>query len=397
MPSFADYKRSFGGRTTGIQHTNIAKSVVESSWYDDPSSTVAYFYAYEYDDELNDCKNLHPEKSKTKIPMDIKYITNSYQSLNKDTVDHRIMFKPSCERTVPYYDKLFGKRCNNIEFPLGMYCDIQDENGIWRKWLVVAEANTDNRDFPNWSILPCTFRYSWVFKGKKYRMWGAPRSQSSYNFGEWESYKTSVPENQTKFVVPYNDVTATLFHNQRIIVSPEIEIPICWRVTKIEGINPFGLMNVTLYQDIYNPNTDVIERDIDGNWIAAWADLKGDGNLPIVQEEDPEAPPIETDGNYAEMTYTGTKPQLKINGGYKTITITYYNSGELLKDQEPGEWSYLIDDTDVSELVNVLTTDSPNVIKVKFLGDENYLHKVLTVKNTRSDASAELQFELISL
>lgn len=207
----------------------------------------------------------------------------------------------------------------------------------------------------------------------------------------------SFQENQTRFVVPYNKETATLFHNMRIIVSPQIEIPICWRITKVEGINPFGLMNITLYQDEYNQHTDVIEKDENGNWIAAWADLLSESNLPPQYNTDPEILPIEPDGDYAEITYSGTKPHLKVNGSYKTITLTYYSTQTDTVDQTPGIWSYFIDDTDVSDLIKELETDSPNSIKIKFLGDEEYLGRTLVVKNIRDNITAELQLFITSL
>ena len=389
---FNDYKNNLI-HTNGARHSFDAQNIVENTWYDDPSSMVAYFYDYYHDDEPDKNIGLHPENSKTKIPVDIKYIINAYQSLAKDTVDYRIMFKPSYQCNIPYYKESFEETCH-CEYPLGMYLDIKDQNGIWRKWLVVSEANKYNNDFPNWSILPCTYRYCWVHNGKKYKMWGAPRSQNSYNFGEWESYKTSVQENQMKFVVPYNKETATLFHNMRIIYSPQIETPICWRITKVEGINPFGLMNITLYQDMYNPHTDVIEKDEKGNWIAAWADLIKDNNLP---NDNPIIPDPQSFGNYAEITYAGTEPHIKVNGSYKKIILTYYNSNEILKDQTPGEWSYWIDDIDVGELIKVIESDSPNIIKIKFLGDENYLGKTLTIKNIRDDIVGTLQLQIVSL
>ena len=204
-------------------------------------------------------------------------------------------------------------------------------------------------------------------------------------------------ENQRKFILPYNDISKNIFYDQRLGITPPLDTPVMWKVSKVEGINPLGVMIYTAVQDLYNPNTDVIEYDLDGNWKGVWADLISDGNLPLNADTDPEAPPIEDDKNYAEITYTGSKPQIKINGGYKSITITYYNSGELIKDQTPGEWSYFIDDTDISDLIQTLETASPNTIKIKFLGDENYLHKVIVVKNTRSDVIAELGLELISL
>lgn len=145
-------------------------------------------------------------------------------------------------------------------------------------------------------------------------------------------------------------------------------------------------------QDLFNPDTDVIEVDKDGNWIAAWADLKKEGN---VQQDEPINPAEAED--YAIITYSGAKPQLKVNGSYKTITITYYNSDEIITNQMPGEWSYWIDDVNVGELIQTLTTDDENKIKIKFLGDEDYLGKILIIRNTKDSIVAELKFEIVSL
>ena len=128
-----------------------------------------------------------------------------------------------------------------------------------------------------------------------------------------------------------------------------------------------------------------------------WADYYKEYNLPVVDKDDPEILPQEIDGNYAEITYAGTEPLIKINGSYKRISIAYYNSNELLKDQTPGEWSYYIDDTEVSDLIKVLETDNPNTIKIKFLGDEEYVGKILTVKNIRDNIVANLELQIIVL
>ena len=157
-------------------------------------------------------------------------------------------------------------------------------------------------------------------------------------------------------------------------------------------MNPSGVIHYTCVQDLYNPHTDVIEYDEDGNWIAAWADLKKEGNI---QQDKPVDPAVVDD--YAVITYFGAKPQLKVNGSYKTLTITYYNSGELINNQTPGEWSFWIDDVDVSELIQILSTSDENKIKIKFLGDEEYLDKILVIRNTRDSVVAEINFEIISL
>ena len=180
MLNFQDYQRMSqqGVTTTGSAHTAESKSVIESTWYDDPASCVGYLYSWEYDDEQDKNVGLHPEKSKTKIPVDIKFLINSYQTIEKDAVDYRIMFKPSYECNVPYYKKLFEKKCG-ASYPVGLFLDIPDEKGIYKRWLIVSEANKDNRDFPNWAILFCDYDFKWVHNGRKLHMWGVGRSQNS--------------------------------------------------------------------------------------------------------------------------------------------------------------------------------------------------------------------------
>ena len=171
-------------------------------------------------------------------------------------------------------------------------------------------------------------------------------------------------------------------------------MPIAWHISKVEGVNPLGIMHYTLAQTVWNQHTDVIEYDNDGNVVGMWCDLYKETNLP---SDNPTQPDPELSGNYAIISYAGAEPHVKVNGGYKAVTVTYYNVNELLDDQTPGEWSYWIDDTEVSDLIRVLETDSPNTIKIKFLGDENYLGEVLTVKNTRNTLVAELQLQIVSL
>ena len=390
--NFNNYKQSLN-ITNGQQHSMDAQGVIEHTWYDDPASMVAYFYDYYHDDERDKNTHLHPELSKTKIPIDIKYMMSAYKSLNKDEVDLRIMFKPSYRCTVPYYKKMFEDITHSI-FPTGLYCDIKDEKGVWNRWLVVATSSLYNHDFPTWAILPCGYKFQWMSKGRKMEMWGVEQSQNSYNSGVWLSYRTEVVENQTKALLPYNEITKTMFYNTRTIISADLPTPITWRVTKVEGLAHKGNIMFTFAQDLFDEHHDFIERDDDNKLIGMWADYWKEDNLPSNQ---PSIPDPHDMGNYAEITYAGAEPHIKVNGSYKKVTITYYNSNEELQDQTPGEWSYWIDDTDASELVKVLETESPNSIKVKFLGDEEYIGKALTIKNTRDNVVGTLQLQIIAL
>lgn len=184
--NFNDYKQSLGARSNGQRHSYEAQDIVEHTWHDDPASMVAYFYSWEYDDEKDKNTHLHPERSKSKIPVDIKYMLSAYKSLNKDEVDLRIMFKPSYICNVPYYKEKFADITHSV-FPTGLYCDIKDEDGllgqkgVWNRWLVVATASLYNHDFPTWAILPCGYKFQWMNNGKKMELWGVEQSQNSYN------------------------------------------------------------------------------------------------------------------------------------------------------------------------------------------------------------------------
>lgn len=388
--NFNDYKRSLV-HTNGQRHSFESRDIIESTWYDDPAATVGYLYDYAHDDEKDKNMNLHPEGSKTKTPVDIKYVLASYRSLAKDEVDSRIMFKPSYRCNVPYYDEEIKKITDGI-FPTGLYLDLQNQEGIWQRWLVINTADANNHDFPTWSILPCGHKFQWVYDGKKMEMWGVERSQSSYTSGLWLDRVFETPDNITKAILPYNDITKTLFYNSRIIISTDLPEPLAWRISKVEPFAHRGNILYTMKQDVFDSHHDLIERNENGDIIGMWADMFKENNLP-----DNNATPPQNYSDYAEISYSGAEPHIKVNGSYKKVTVTYYNSKEKLTDQTCGEWSYFIDDTDATEIVKVLDGENPNSIKIKFLGDETYIGKVLTIVNTRNDIVAKLQLSIVAL
>ena len=167
-----------------------------------------------------------------------------------------------------------------------------------------------------------------------------------------------------------------------------------WHISKVEGANPLGIMHYTLAQEEWNFHTDVVEYDDDGNVTGMWCDLLSESNLP---SQDTTPSPTYLDDIYAEITYSGTKPHIKVGGSYKSITIQYYSNTSEITDQTPGNWEFYINGADVSDYIKILETDNDNTIKIKFLGDEEYLGDVLIVKNTRDEVTAELKLEITSL
>jgi len=182
MPSFELYKKLLGGITDGQARKRDSDMVMEATFWEDISSRTAYFYSQEYDDEFDVEDDLHPEKSKTKIPIDIKFYEIEYNSLSNDEVGMHVMFKPSFDYkdVVPYYDEVFRKPLS-AAFPDGLYADIPDEKGEYHRWLFVDEYRRYANQFPSFIVLPVNFKARWIYDNKKMESWGVLRSQNSYN------------------------------------------------------------------------------------------------------------------------------------------------------------------------------------------------------------------------
>lgn len=377
MPSFELYQKMLGGVTNGQARKRDSDMVMNATFWEDIGSRVAYIYDYYHDDEPLQYYPVHPENSKTKTPIDIKYLVNSYNSENKDQVGYHIQFRPGQKNPLDYYTDVFEKKYQ-AEFPIGLYIDIPDEQGVYRKWLITEGANWLNPQFPSWYVLPIDHVFQWVYNRTKYQMCGVGRSQNSYNQGTWVDQKIETVENQRKCILPMNDISATIFYDQRIVLSAPIEQPVVWRCTKIEQMSPKGISRLTFAQTLWNDHTDYIEKDEDGMVIGMWASYYD------VNENDPVDPEPKPDMSiYSEVAYSGNSVKITIKGNFKKFTVTFYNSdGEIAL--RPGTWFYEINGVDVTDMLEIKTSDddtslSPNQIKVKFIGDDSHIGDNLVI------------------
>ena len=189
--------------------------------------------------------------------------------------------------------------------------------------------------------------------------------------------------------------TETLFYNIRMIIDSKVETePRAWLISKVNRISPNGICRVTLAQDNYDQHRDYIEKNEDGKIIGQWADYYKSNVIPEPVIMDDVLPSSVT----ATITCSG-KPQFKIGGSAKTFTVTYYdNENQEITGHSPGSWALLIDGISISNnLVELTLSDDGSKLKVKFLGDDSYIGKILTITNTSDDATAEIQMEIIAL
>lgn len=409
MPSLMNYKKMLGSYTDGQVRKCASDQIMEWTWNEDIESKIGYFYDYYLDDEPLKYKDLNPQNSKTKIPIDVKFIVDSHNSTAKDQVAYKIQFKPSFKwnenQSFSFYQERFIEKYD-AEAPIGMFVDLPDEKGKYRKWLVTAEADWLDNQFPTWYVLPCDFVFCWVYDNKLYRQCGVSRSQNSYNAGTWSSrggaIQTTIPENQRICLLSMNEMTSTIFYDQRIVISSPIQTPVVWKCTKVDNTNPKGINTLTFSQDRWNEHTDAFEyyskdgiKDFSNKFepnkkvLGIYANYYVSAIEPTEQTNKDEKPSI-----YGNITYNAL-PQLKVGGSYKKFTIQFYdNNGEIpIID---GIWKFEINNKDVSDLVT--TNIDLNTIKVKFLGNDSYIGTVMNIKYITYDSiETSVDVEIVGL
>lgn len=180
-----------------------------------------------------------------------------------------------------------------------------------------------------------------------------------------------------------NSISETLYYNQRIILSAPTKNPICWKITKVEQISPKGINHLTFYQDHYNQNTDAFEYEdgtisreyySDNIIVGMYADYY---SSDIVPEDN-----LQPKTYNAEISYAGTKAEIKIGGSYKKFSVTFED--DVFR---PGTWSYYINGKQTQDIIESSTGLEENQIKVKFTDDikDDYIGSVFTIKYTSID------------
>lgn len=203
-----------------------------------------------------------------------------------------------------------------------------------------------------------------------------------------------------KIILPINRLSETIYTDQRYIIDAKVLTePRTFRVSKVNRISARGVVNLTFAQDAFDASTDYIEQDENGEVLYFWADYYKSGNISPTEEES--IPLIR-----GEITTLGTKPQIRLGGGYKKLDVHFYE-GDTEVDFEPGEWEFFVGEEEISNKLNILTTvDSDNVaineIKIK-LPNDNYINedllgtKINCEFHSLTDVTASYEISVVSL
>jgi hypothetical protein len=168
-------------------------------------------------------------------------------------------------------------------------------------------------------------------------------------------------------------------YNQRFLISDERRsVPLAWEVSKIEDTQPFGITKLKMKQTTYDESHDNADLML-ANYYA--------GSV------EPTEPDIEQElSGTASITFSGTKPTVKVGGSYKTFTPVFSVEGTTVV-----KWLISDENGDISgDTENYIIEYEGELLKLKVATNYYLIGKVLIVQVVGSDGStAEVSVEVI--
>lgn len=399
MLSLDNYANVLSFQTAQVGATHIAQSnmIMDKTWMLDPQTKKCYIYDYFHEDPSEKDKRMGIEykRDTNKAECYCKYIVTQYPTISSDQVEYHIQFAPSFNPAVmawyskdDYYKKTY-KDVYDIDFPIGLYIDIPDEKGIYRRWMFCGR--NDNLQFPSYSIVQCNYYFHWIKNHKIQKMWGIARLRSSYNVGTWVNDVTSTPENQDQIWIPLNEVSNELFYDDRLLLSASRDTPLAWKIAKVETLHPIGINKYTLSQDQYNANTDYVPAN-----KATPYEMYANYYSSSITPND-----TTTDTSSAYSIITG-RSNIKVNGSGTILSVLFTDSDATATHTiNTNTWTFTDKSTgkDCSDWISVTSIENYSKIKIVLLKDESYIGKIIVCKvsddNGKCASSKEL--EIISL
>lgn len=163
-----------------------------------------------------------------------------------------------------------------------------------------------------------------------------------------------------------------------MITDSRRTIPLVWTVSKIEDSTPIGITELKFTQETYSPTLDNKELMICNYYDS---------------QIEPEVPDIETElKSTAAITYSGTKPTIKVGGSFKIFTPAFSDETATVD-----RWTVSDESGDISgDTENYTIEYDGDKLKLKVALNYNLIGTVLIVQLIGSDGStAQLSVEVI--
>jgi hypothetical protein len=250
-----------------------------------------------------------------------------------------------------------------------------DEDGEWKWWLILG---CDERPaFRQYHIVETNYKLGWVLDGKIYYHLVVLRSGSSGDVDE-NSY-TSTVDGTLSAWMPTTSDSAMIGYNQRFLISDERRsTPLAWETSKIEDTQPFGITKLKMKQTTFDEAHDNADLML-ANYY--------NGSVEPVE------PDIEQElSGTASITYSGTKPTIKVGGSQKTFTPAFSVEGTTV-----AQWLVSDENGDISgDTENYTIEYEGELLKLRVSQNYYLIGKVLIVQCVGSDNStAQVEIEIV--
>ena len=328
--------------------------VIEQTWTNDPNARRVYV--------VKATRGLPTVTYMHKL-IDVKFNVDTYQKVGADEPAYHLQFRHGAEK-------------QNPDIGVGSYVYMEDEDGEWKWWMVVS---FDERpQFRQYHIIECNWKFGWVVDGKIYYHLGILRNGSSAREVDINSYTSTVNGNVICWMAT-NTETQTIGHDQRFLISDAGRMPpLCYSVATLSDSVPLGITKFVMSQDTFDPVHDNIDLMLAGYFV---------------DSVEPVEPDIVTEfAGTATISYSGTKPTIKVGGSFKTFTPVFSNEGTTVQ-----AWFVSDENGDISSDTENYTIEySGELLKIKVGLNYNLIGTVLIVQLVGSDGStAEVSVEVI--
>ncbi len=354
---FDHYKSRMAHRGANMSEMLRMQSnmVIEQTWDRDPNYRRVYVVKV---------SNGLPKVTERHELIDVKFNVETYQKLTSDEPAYLLQFRHGAEK-------------RNPDIAIGSYVYMEDEDGAWKWWLLVA---LDERpQFRQYHILETNWTLKWVVDNKIHTCLAVQRYQNSYSSGLQSGSRITGVDDMTAIWVPTNTSTQTIGYNQRFLISDVGRKPaLCYEVSKISDTSPIGLIKFSLAQTAFNEETDNVDLMIADYWAS---------------HIEPTGSAIEQEfSGMAAITYSGIAATIKVGGSYKVFTPAFSGEGVTVD-----KWLVSDENGDISaDTENYIIEYDGEKLKLKVAQNYNLIQTVLIVQVVGTDKStAEVSVEVI--
>jgi hypothetical protein len=327
--------------------------VIEQTWDRDPNYRRVYV--------VKVSRGL-PEVTDKHELIDVKFNVDTYQKAGSDEPAYHLQFRHGAEK-------------RNSDIGVGSYVYMADEDGEWKWWLITM---LDERpQFRQYAINECNWKFGWVSDGKIYYHLGVLRNGSSTREVDENSYTSVVNGNAIAWMSTNAD-TQLIDHNQRFLISDYgRKTPLCFGVGNIVDTMPIGITKFVLSQQTFDPTHDNADLMLANYYVGS---------------VEPTEPDIEQElSGTASITFSGTKPTVKVGGSYKTFTPVFSVEGTTV-----AKWLISDENGDISGDTNYVIERDGELLKLKVAANYYLIGKIIIVQVVGTDGStAEQSVEVI--